>query len=224
MNQDEFLTEIIGKPVYNILAPCEEYKSDSIFCCRTDFPDFVDILIKQGFNLITVEIQLSRQVPPSHERYERYRGVALEIFEREEILRIAETCFFYDRFHKDNKIGEIIANKIKRQWALNCLMHKRGNLVLAEQGGFLFVIKRFNDEGGIDYIVDLIGVDKSARGKGIGRRLIEQLFTYAQNQFNIENSRIITGTQMPNISSLKLYRTTGFDRIDGFNYVFHLHT
>jgi len=222
MNQDEFLTEIIGKPVYNIDDPFdyhEDYKRGALYCCKTDNLNDANGLSSEGFWLVSTEIQLSRAVPVNY--FGPYWKAGAVSYEREQILDIAESSFIYDRFHNDPYISDVIAGRIKRQWALNYLMKKRGDFVLAVLGGFLCILKRPGE-----YVIDLIGVDKNERRKGIGKKLIQQLFSCIREESfpSVGNCRIVVGTQLDNIPSLKLYQAMGFDQIDGFNYVFHLHT
>ena len=133
-----------------------------------------------------------------------------------EIANIARNNFLFSRFHLDPLIDNEIANQIKQNWVKNYFYDKRGDqMVLAllnnQPAGFLQLIV---NEG--EFIIDLIGVDKIAQGKGIAFSMI----LFAIN--NLKCSSMKVGTQIGNIPSIKLYQKLGFI-LAGSDYVFHYH-
>ena len=69
---------------------------------------------------------------------------------------------------------------------------------------------------GKDLIIDLIAVSSQYRGQKIGTALIK----FASE--NIKSEKILVGTQISNIPSIKLYQKLGFNYIKS-DYVFHYH-
>jgi ribosomal protein S18 acetylase RimI-like enzyme len=135
------------------------------------------------------------------------------------IREIARESFIHDRFHADSNIPRSIADAVKEQWVANYFHGKRGNalFVLEERGsilGFLLAIKQTSK----GFNIDLIGIAKAHRGKHFG----EVLITFAQAYFSAEeySTEIRVGTQVSNLSSLRLYQRIGFSVI-GTNYMLH---
>ena len=85
---------------------------------------------------------------------------------------IAKKSFIYDRFHQDPNIPNKIASIIKLKWISNFFKNERGHqcfLYLNKNivEGFLLTLKEQNN-----VFIDLIAVKESARGKGVGKKLI----------------------------------------------------
>ena len=68
-----------------------------------------------------------------------------------------------------------------------------------------------------ELIIDLIGVDKIAQGRGVASSMIQ----FASK--NIKRSCIKVGTQIGNLPSIKLYQKLGFVLTES-DYVFHYHS
>jgi ribosomal protein S18 acetylase RimI-like enzyme len=163
-------------------------------------------------------------------RFELHGNISSKIKQRQEIEicfaekkhqkaagKIAKNHFIYSRFHLDPLIENDIANKIKQKWVENYFLGKRGDqMILAllnnEPIGFLQLII---EDG--ELLIDLIGVDKKAQGKGVASSIIQ----FASN--NIKRSCIKVGTQIGNLPSINLYQKLGFT-FAGSDYIFHYHS
>ena len=124
------------------------------------------------------------------------------------ILKIAESCFTSSRFHLDPNIDNSIANQIKKEWVRNYIKRKRGNRLIVAVNkknnlplGFLAEMLMHNTEKIIS-LIDLIGVDKSHHGKGIGNELISWMM---KNQLSKKTNTIRVVTQVANIQSIRFY-------------------
>jgi len=131
--------------------------------------------------------------------------------------QIARDNFIYSRFHLDTMISNEVADKLKQNWVENYFLGKRGDkmviaLIDSAPVGFMQVIIKDRI-----LIIDLIGVDKEAQGKGVASAMIQ----FASQ--NIEHSCIKVGTQISNIPSIKLYHGLGFN-LSGSEYIFHYHS
>jgi ribosomal protein S18 acetylase RimI-like enzyme len=133
------------------------------------------------------------------------------------VMDVARRNFVYSRFHLDPNISIDCANTIKAEWVGNFFAGQRGDaMVVAETdgavAGFLQLLHGQNE----DLIVDLIAVDETHRGIGLATAMIR----YAENHTN--KSRILVGTQVANVPSVRLYQKLGF-RMRSSQYIFHYH-
>ncbi len=137
------------------------------------------------------------------------------------VLEIAGSSFVYSRFHLDPFISKDLADKIKREWIVNYIRKQRGERLLVAEAdgrpaGFLALLVT----GDVEKVgvIDLIGVAKDMRGRGVGRRLVEYHIQDAYQKY----SRLIVGTQIANVPSMRLYAKCGYD-ISNSTYVLHAH-
>jgi dTDP-4-amino-4,6-dideoxy-D-galactose acyltransferase len=64
----------------------------------------------------------------------------------------------------------------------------------------------------------LIGVAKNMQGRGVAKRLVEYHIQDAYQKY----SRLIVGTQIANVPSMRLYEKCGYN-ISNSTYVLHAH-
>jgi len=131
---------------------------------------------------------------------------------------IAATSFSDDRFHRDPAIPNPVADELKRCWATNFFVGKRGDwMVVACVGerpvGFLQLLRM--PDGGL--LIDLIGVSAGERGRGFARAMI----AFACQNCDC-SGEVVVGTAIANTRSIRLYENMGF-RLRGAQYVFHHH-
>ena len=137
------------------------------------------------------------------------------------VLNIAGTSFEYSRFHLDPLLPREAADRIKREWVASYFHKGRGERLLVAEvdghpAGFLCVL--VTGPAAETGVIDLIGVDRQLQGRGIGRRLVE----YHINDSVNKHSRLIVGTQIANIPSMRLYQACGY-AISDSSYVLHAH-
>jgi ribosomal protein S18 acetylase RimI-like enzyme len=138
--------------------------------------------------------------------------------DQDQVQNIARNSFIYSRFHCDPTIPKEMADTIKAEWAHNYFLGKRGDemvvaLVDDMVVGFLLLLRGNNG----DLTIDLIAVDERQRGKGIAGNMI----SYAESRHQ-DCSRILVGTQVANVASIRLYEKVGFWMHDS-KYVLHYH-
>ena len=81
--------------------------------------------------------------------------------------------------------------------------------------GFLQLLKKKSEY----FIIDLIATDKKHQKKGVAKSMID----YAQSYYSSKQiKKIVVGTQIANIPSIKFYQKLGFIIKDA-KYVFHYH-
>ena len=213
---DEWLTEVLGYPVYNSLTPPESDER-SLTCAKVPVSDVgtVHELTELGFRIVDVNVQLGRKGYP-----EPYTGIGVMLARtvyHKSLLEIAGTCFNNSRFHHDPLIPNRDANRIKREWLRNCLNGKRSSEVWigtdADSGqiaGFLAI----QDRDG-KHAIDLLGVAPAYRRWGVGTRLVQAFICRG-------NHDLLAGTSISNSGAIGLYESRGF-LIKSSAYVFHLH-
>jgi len=225
ITKDDFLTDNLIKDCFNLSIEYDdldliiEDQEDGLYCCKTSIPEDIAMLDYAGFDLITTNLNY------------RFGGDRKELrslfFCREydinfndymiDIMAIAKDSFKHDRFHRDRRIPNYLADLVKAMWVLNYMTNRRGDSLLlsfrdGKPVGFLGAMVN----GSIAYI-DLIAVDKEYRCKGIGRELVESfLFKYR------DYDNLMVSTQDNNVESRELYKSVGF-KLDNTNYTFHLH-
>jgi ribosomal protein S18 acetylase RimI-like enzyme len=140
----------------------------------------------------------------------------------EVLLSIAASCFRYSRFHLDPAIPPERANAIKRAWVRSYLTRQRGERLLAafvheRPVGFLAVLET-KVKGKNARIIDLVGVDHTQQGRGVGKALVGAFLVECTKRETLA----VVGTQAANLPSLRLYESMGF-RVCETTYVLHAH-
>ncbi|WKZ36513.1 MAG: GNAT family N-acetyltransferase [Anaerolineales bacterium] len=178
----------------------------------------VGALTTAGFRVIDVNVAFERQ-PQDISSNETIIIRDVKPEDETDVLKIAESSFIYSRFHLDPQVSKELADKIKREWIANYIRKQRGErLLVAEINGkpvgFLAILVT-NEKIGV---IDLIGVDKNMQAQGIGKRLVQFHINDAAGKY----SRLLVGTQIANIPSMRLYQTCGY-KISNSTFVLHAH-
>jgi ribosomal protein S18 acetylase RimI-like enzyme len=181
----------------------------------------VGALTMAGFRVIDVNVTFEREPVRSVESDSKI--IVRDVLPKDEaaILDIAESAFVYSRFHLDPFVSKELANKIKREWIANYVRGQRGErLLVAEVDGkpVGFLALLVTDGAEKTGVIDLIGVEKNMQGRGIGKRLVDFHIQDAYQKY----SRLIVGTQIANVPSMRLYTNCGYN-ISNSTYVLHAH-
>ncbi len=222
---DHWLSEIIGKPTYNLKGSYEEIS-------KSDLPDgevFIGAKIpvenvaglmhlqKMSFYVVDTNIQLSLTKNIDQTILNNIR--LAEPGDEQSVRSLARNAFKHNRFHRDPWIPDKVACKIKEEWAGNYFSGKRGEWMIVAEcqsrvSGFLQILRKNNDT----IIIDLIAVDSASRGKGLAKAMI----SYASVNCLARPAIIEVGTQIANTASLALYTKLDFS-INSSSYVLHMH-
>lgn len=120
--------------------------------------------------------------------------------------------FENDRFNRDIRLPKEWSVRIKTKWITSPDCGKK--IIVSKIGktiaGFILFQSKNNS-----VVIDLIGVDPSFRGRGVGRGMLSHL----QNKFSHKDS-IFVGTQDNNIAARQLYKAVGFQHTET-KYVYH---
>ena len=178
-------------------------------------------LIEHGMRPIEVSLTLDRRagVPPAS------AGDVVGPFregEEEAVVEIAGRSLRTSRFHLDPLIPDDDAERLKREWARNCVRGVRGDEVLVarqdgEVAGFLAVGSGVH-RGEPSRVIDLVAVAERRQAQGLGRALVSAFVA----RHGTSAPWLTVGTQAGNHPSLALYAACGF-RVARSEHVLHLH-
>lgn len=243
---DKWLSEIIGKASYtltldeefiirskengtvenNWVHSIQSNNNKPVFIqtkLSTQTIDFIKYLEGIGFFLVDTNITLKKEIDSQHFNNMKHDTHDITIrfaknSDREGTVSVAGNTFIYSRFHLDPWFSNGMANMIKAHWVSSYFDGNRGEQIVVALFknkiiGFLQILKPEDD----NFIIDLIGVDKEYQRKGIATKLIN--FAIKENR---GINKVIVGTQIGNIPSIKLYQKLKFF-FDSAKYVFHFH-
>jgi dTDP-4-amino-4,6-dideoxy-D-galactose acyltransferase len=181
----------------------------------------VGMLTRAGFRVTDVNVIFEREPAQWFESTSIIRVRDVQAGDETAVLNMARSSFVYSRFHLDPFVSRGLADKIKFEWVASYVRGQRGERLLVAEvdgkpAGFLALLVTDGVEK--TGVIDLIGVEKNMQGRGVGRRLVEYHVQDAYQKY----SRIIVGTQIANVPSMRLYAKCGY-QISDSTYVLHAH-
>lgn len=182
----------------------------------------VSKLCEIGFLPIDTALQFKGNLRNEPKKNRKIRIRFAEKEDENELCKIAMKNFLYSRFHLDPMIPNPVANKLKACWVKNFFLGNRGDeMIVAEMEkkicGFLLLVNNMN----MNLIIDLICVDRKFHKKGIAKMMIH----FAKNKLNFNKTnkqKLVVGTQLLNIPSIKLYQSLGL-KIISSQFILHYH-
>lgn len=221
---DEWLSAQLGRPAYHLKGDCHGVEAatlppEPVFIdakVRADDTGAIHALERAGFRLGDTNLQFIAHPVTVTSDHAAVRFARPE--DRQAVRDIARRTFTFDRFHQDSRVPPEIADELKAVWAENFFAGKRGEwMVIAEDAagpaGFLQLLR--DDDNRL--VIDLIGVAKRARRRGLGAAMI----AFASRRCLPERP-VLVGTQAANIASVRFYESLGF-RLVAAQHVFHFH-
>ena len=225
ITSDEWLSSIVGKPVYELKAfetnlKPNDFPTGQLFIWSKIPTDNIDKLIclqRLGFYIVDTNVQFSLSNKISHKNKSNLRFANSS--DEADLRALARNAFKYNRFIRDPNISSEIASKIKEEWVGNFFLGKRGKwMIVIEDNskiiGFLQLISKNQNT----IVIDLIAIDEKSRGKGLAKEMI----SYAYENCLKKDGTIEVGTQIANIPSIKLYSNLSF-HMNSASYVPHMH-
>lgn len=134
----------------------------------------------------------------------------------DKILNIAEKAFVYSRFLNDSNLPIKKSEQIYENWLKNAF-NKAGKffIIFQEEEKIIgFVLFSLNESIAV---IELIAVDPLSASKGVGKRMINYLFSYL-TLGNI--NRLNVGTQVDNLIAQNFYNSCGF-RLIACHSIYH---
>ena len=222
---DEWLSSIIGKPVYLLQSFKTNFKlqdlPDGQIFVWTKVPvndvEKLILLQKLGFYIVDTNVQLSisEKIYPINNANIRFAKSGDE----SQIRALAKNSFKYNRFYKDPNISKDIASKIKEKWVGNFFLGERGKwMIVVEENSKIIGFVQLISKNQNTIIIDLIAIDKKSKGKGLAKEMISYAYENCLNKDGI----IEVGTQIANTPSIKLYSKLSF-HMNSASYVLHMH-
>lgn len=231
IEEDEWLGKILGKPAYRVGGRPSDLLAEtlpqmaSLVEARLDVEDFQALAHLQGLGFEVIDCNVTLELPVAGAPLGR-NPVALspEIrFATAEdevgVRALARNSFEHNRFKRDPRIPNEIADEIKEEWASNFFAGLRGDwmVVAEEEGEIIGFLQLLRLEGG-KLLIDLIAVASHMQRQGIARLMCRFAFRNCMKR----PARILVGTQLSNRVALRLYESMGFTT-SNVVYVLHLH-
>lgn len=231
IEQDLWLSKMLGKPAYRIVGQvfkvgaADLVAAGSFFEARVDVADPEGLAHLQGLGFAVVDCNLTLERPAEgavlngllDASSPKIRFATVE--DERGVRELARESFEYNRFRRDPRIPNEIANKIKEEWVANFFAGVRGDwMVVAEDEtgivGFIQLMSRDSDI----LLIDLVAVASHRQRRGIARLMT----SFALQNCMEQRVRMQVGTQLSNRSSLRLYESMGF-KVSDVVYLLHLH-
>jgi ribosomal protein S18 acetylase RimI-like enzyme len=239
ITQDAFDSSLLGKAVYRVVS-AEPLISESelsktlpkgpgtltFFFSPFSPPNF-EILARANFCLISVRQTYALQsLPPATDQpphdspaLTRLADVRTQL-KPGELTKMAILIGESSRYFKDPRIPKERAVHFYETWLTNSIFGGRANEVvgLFDNQRLAGIATLKDKEDGV--IIDLIGVSAAAQGRGVGTRLLHEVFRYAREQRRRE---VLATTEGENVPANRLYQKQGF-LVSEVSFVFHRHT
>ena len=231
IEQDFWLGKMLGKPAYRIGAHASDVvagdlpQAESFIEARVGVTDSESLAHLQGLGFEVIDCNVTLELPANGAFLDRYRDVFspkirfASVEDEDDVRALARRSFEHNRFRRDPRISNEIADTIKEEWAANFFAGVRGEwMVVAEEGteivGFLQLMRVDEDV----LLVDLIAVASRMQRRGIARLMIGFAFLNCLKQ----PVGMRVGTQLSNHGSLRLYESMGF-KLSKVVYLLHMH-
>lgn len=138
-----------------------------------------------------------------------------EDFKSEKLERISIQSGEYSRFNLDRKIPEKKFEELYRIWIEKSVSRQLADEVLVYTSDLLGMITLKQKEDSAE--IGLLGVDREARGKGIGQKLIQAAKNFTTERA-LNSLKVVT--QGENQPAMNLYQKCGFNVIETY-YTYH---
>lgn len=241
LQKDEWLSDVLERQTFKLtvneelLAVWQDWKSEKQFrqwqeslpCSSfvyTKIPALAvhtaRILQRLGFFLVDTQVTFEKAISDQSPSTPPNVEVRLaQPNDEKGACSLAGSAFRYSRFHLDPLIPRQLANRVKTEWVANYFRGQRGDalVVALDKNKVVGFLQLLFNENNKELVIDLIAVDENMRGKGIAAAMIH----YADRAFP-SHQQMVVGTQIANISSVRLYEKLGF-RLRSAQYVYHYH-
>ena len=231
---DPFVAKCLGKDSYRVFShagdsakdgtPLTEVLSRSqVFCYSKVSPSelaSLHALESYGFHLVDTNVQLRKNVSvwSSASKHSDDSIRWAKPSDEQDVARCAAEELTCSRFHLDPLVTAESANGLKREWARNYFLGKRGDaMVVAEREGRVVGFLQILCSEPKEWTIDLTAVSREFRRQGLGRAMIE----FAQAHYS-EAENVLVGTQAANAGSISFYQSAGF-QVVSMQHVFHYH-
>ena len=213
----------------NLLGVVDEKGQEDIlsFCKNYDFVTIANFENRNENNLwigektaaflTDVNIQFVKELNSSEQRSDDDTYVKNNLPINNQILNIARKSFRYSRFFNDLNLSESKSRNIYLHWTEGAFQQENNYFVFCEREGNVAGYLLFSSEENCATI-ELIAVDESYQGQGVGKTLIKAMESFVSNKGIL---KIKVGTQINNIFAAQFYNAMEFKYVS-CGSVYHL--
>ena len=174
-------------------------------------------LIGRYTNSFLVDTNIQFEMNVENNNRESYFDAINNLEENLEILRIAKNSFNFSRFYNDPFLDRNLSHQLYSNWIKNSFNNKEKYFIVAQEKDEIFGYLLFSFYEADALTIELISLDKTAQGKGIGTKLLASLMCFAGNN-NIHKIKV--GTQIDNIQAINFYMKKGFS-LTSISSIYH---
>lgn len=186
----------------------------------TESSDIARVAGGMGATLVSERVTFSRSVI-SLEKTRLANAVPVETWSDRtatpELIQLARDAGRYSRFYLDPRIPRDIFERIYDAWITNSLNGRIAEevMVTRDSSSVTGLVTVGTKSGRAD--IGLLAVRAEARGRGLGRRLVEASLDWAAKR-QLAESQVVT--QRANVEACRLYESCGYT-IERAEHVFH---
>lgn len=220
MQIQAFETGVLGVPVgrlaladtdaaAEVAAMAEDWRRDGVWLVSCRVPEktpAIAALNGAGFKAVETLVTFRQNLKP----HPMPAGVEIAgPADADACVAVAGRVFVNDRLHRDLRVPDAAADKVRAQWIRNDLGGRGDASFLVRAAG---AVAGFNLclLDGNEAVIDLIAVDTGRQAQGLGRALVEGALAH----YGGRAATMRVGTQADNLPSIRLYRGTGFVEAD----------
>jgi len=196
---------------------CALRKSFKCIICRVNTADMATIhtLESEKFQLmdilLTLIFEFRKKQQKIFNKLTNKNNIVIKPFTSSDITNlkeIARVSFSADHFHIDPRFPREKVDDLYAKWIYNCCYKNRADAVLVAHRGRKiagFIACKINKPYNYG-VIELVAVHPDFQGVGIGSSLV----TKALDWFSKRVNEVYVGTQIKNISAVRLYQRAGF--------------
>ena len=124
------------------------------------------------------------------------------------LRQIARRSYLDSRFYRDGRLPRDTCDELFELWTTQTCRRHPDHVLVAREGGMpVGYVTCKADPTSHEAMIDLIGVAESARGRGVGTRLVDAALAWAVGRGATTMSVV---TQARNTAAIRLYERRGF--------------
>ena len=244
IDQDRWLTEVLGYPVFTIAKTDHLIEADSLrevfatseksigralYYTKVDTDQNIILNDFQAVGMQVVDVNVTLE-QSAHEPYPKLKVtetqdgrisiVSARDVPCDALLKIAKNSFKHSRFHSDPLIDNQLADQTREAWLKSYLDGVRGDqLFAAVKNGSVagFLAATFDPDQRVA-VIDLMAVGSEFRGTGVGHQLVITFVEHYASRCDVYR----VGSQIVNQPAIRLYHKCGFNYAKSA-YVLHKH-
>jgi dTDP-4-amino-4,6-dideoxy-D-galactose acyltransferase len=177
------------------------------FLARSDDPTTAAVAEQAGYREVDRRVTLHRSLAGSHSATDNAITPFVDS-DLDALRQIARGSYHDSRFYHDGRLPRAKCDELFDLWTTQaCQRHPDHVLVAREDDTPVGYVTCKTDPTSREATIDLIGVAESARGRGVGKRLVDAALGWAALRGATTMSVV---TQTRNTAAIRLYERRGF--------------